>query len=76
MNMKNILISTIVLISFVFPVYNVGDIVSTSDQNVTLSVCDQTSEYSVGDEVSLASWNGVLNGGDYHVIWLEMSASW
>ena len=76
MNMKNILISTIVLISFVFPVYNVGDIVSTSDQNVTLSVCDQTSEYSVGDEVSLASWNGDLNGGDYHVIWLEMSASW
>ena len=76
MNMKNILISTIVLISFVFPVYNVGDIVSTSDQNVTLSVCDQTSEYSVGDEVSLASWNGDLNGGDYRVIWLEMSASW
>ena len=76
MNMKNILISTIVLISFVFPVYNVGDAVSTSDQNVTLSVCDQTSEYSVGDEVSLASWNGDLNGGNYHVIWLEMSASW
>ncbi len=76
MNMKNILISTIALISFVFPVYNVGDAVSISDQNVTLSVCDQTSEYSVGDEVSLASWNGDLNGGDYHVIWLEMSASW
>jgi len=76
MNMKNILISTIVLISFIFPVYNVGDVVSTSDQNVILSVCDQTSEYSVGDEVSLASWNGDLNGGDYHVIWLEMSASW
>ena len=76
MNMKNILISTIVLISFIFPVYNVGDVVSTSDQNVILSVCDQTSEHSVGDEVSLASWNGDLNGGDYHVIWLEMSASW
>ena len=76
MNMKNIFISTVVLTSFVFPIYNVGDVVSTSDQNVTLSVCDQTSEYSVGDEVSLASWNGDLNGGDYRVIWLEMSASW
>ena len=76
MNMKNIIIVAIVCLSFVFPIYNVGDIVSTSDQNVTLSVCDQTSEYSVGDEVSLASWNGDLNGGDYHVIWLEMSASW
>ena len=76
MNMKNIIIVSIVCLSFIFPIYNVGDIVSTSDQNVTLSVCDQTSEYSVGDEVSLASWNGDLNGGDYHVIWLEMSASW
>tara|TARA_B100000029_G_scaffold489541_1_gene547378 strand:+ start:941 stop:1168 length:228 start_codon:yes stop_codon:yes gene_type:complete len=75
MNIKNVFISFIVL-SFIFPVYNVGDIVSNSDQNVTLSVCDQTSEYSVGDEVSLAGWNGDLNGGDYHVIWLEMSASW
>ena len=75
MNIKNIIIS-IALVSFIFPVYNIGDTVSVSDQNVTLSVCDQTSEYSVGDEVSLASWNGDLNGGDYHVIWLEMSASW
>ena len=76
MNMKKMIILNIVLISFAFPVYNVGEIVSNSDQNITLSVCDQTSEYSVGDEVSLASWNGDLNGGDYHVIWLEMSASW
>ena len=76
MNIKNMIISTLVLISFIFPVYNVGDTVTISDQNVTLSVCDQTSEYSVGEEASLASWNGDLNGGDYHVIWLEMSASW
>ena len=76
MNIKNMIISTLVLISFIFPVYNVGDTVTISDQNVTLSVCDQTSEYSVGEEVSLASWNGDLNGGDYRVIWLEMSASW
>ena len=25
---------------------------------------------------SLAAWNGATNGGEYHVIWLEMSASW
>jgi len=24
----------------------------------------------------LSDWNGSTNGGDYHVIWLEMSASW
>ena len=75
MNIKNIIISS-ALLSFIFPIYNTGDTVSVSDQNVILNVCDQTSEYSVGDEISLASWNGDLNGGDYHVIWLEMSASW
>ena len=75
MNIKNIIISS-ALLSFIFPIYDIGDTVSVSDQNVILNVCDQTSEYSVGDEISLASWNGDLNGGDYHVIWLEMSASW
>ena len=75
MNIKNIIISS-ALLSCIFPIYDTGDTVSVSDQNVILNVCDQTSEYSVGDEISLASWNGDLNGGDYHVIWLEMSASW
>ena len=76
--MKKIMkkIITIFLISIVFPIYYVGDTVSISDQNIVLDVCDETSEYSVGDEIRLADWNGDLNGGDYHVIWLELSASW
>ena len=76
--MKKIMkkIITIFLISIVFPIYYVGDTVSLSDQNIVLDVCDATSEYSVGDEIKLADWNGDLNGGDYHVIWLELSASW
>ena len=73
--MKNKILQ-LLLIALLFPVYNVGDIVSDSDQNVVLAVCDQTSEYNIGDEVRLADWNGALNGGDYHVIWLELSASW
>ena len=64
------------LISFVLPVYNVGDVITDADQNVILNVCDQTSNYNLGDQVKLSDWNGALNGGDYHVIWLEMSASW
>jgi len=72
--MKKII--TVFLISIVFPIYYVGDTVSLSDQNIVLDVCDATSEYSVGDEIKLADWNGELNGGDYHVIWLELSASW
>ena len=62
--------------SFSFALYNVGQTVSISDQNVVLDVCDQTSEYSVGDEIRLADWNGDLNGGEYYVIWLDLSASW
>ena len=53
-----------------------GQTISVSDQNITLNVCDETSEYSMNDPIKLADWNVDLNGGNYHVIWLEMSASW
>ena len=73
--LKNIFVS-LICFSFSFAVYTTGQTVSISDQNVTLNVCDATSEHSIGDPVKLADWNGALNGGDYKVIWLEMSASW
>ena len=73
--LKNILI-LFISFSISFAVYNVGQTISISDQNVTLNVCDETSDYSIGDPVKMADWNGDLNGGDYKVIWLEMSASW
>tara|TARA_B110000116_G_C16490280_1_gene426587 strand:+ start:87 stop:401 length:315 start_codon:yes stop_codon:yes gene_type:complete len=104
MNKKIILILS--LFSLTFCVYNVGQTISNSDQNLELYDCDTSSEgYSFcssfqteGDcdqiaECSwtnnnssngnyckspskLSDWNGLTNGGDYHVIWLEMSASW
>ena len=73
--MKKIIV-VFILASLTFAVYNVGQTVSISDQNVILNVCDETSEYSMNDPIKLADWNGELNGGNYHVIWLEMSASW
>ena len=72
---KNIYILLLNL-SLCLAIYNTGQTVSISDQNVVLNVCDETSEYSINDPITLADWNGSLNGGDYHVIWLEMSASW
>jgi len=72
--MKKILI-TCVLLSTTFALYNVGDTVSISDQNIVLEGCDTTSDY-YGQEFKLADWNGALNGGNYKVIWLELSASW
>ena len=70
---KAIIIS--ILLSTSFAVYSVGQTVSTSDQNVTLEGCSTISEY-YNEEFKLADWNGEMNGGDYRVIWLEMSASW
>ena len=64
------------LIAFVLPVYNVGETITNTDQNIVLNVCDQTSEYNVGEQIRMSDWKGALNGGNYHVIWLEMSASW
>jgi hypothetical protein len=73
---SSIVILSLSIMSIVFPVYDIGDTVSTSDQNVILNVCDETTEYSMGEEIKLADWNGALNGGNYHVMWLELSASW
>ena len=70
---KIILISLSLAMSFA--AYNVGQTVSIPDQNVVLEGCASNSEY-YGQEFSLAGWNGDLNGGEYKVIWLEMSASW
>ena len=72
--MKKILIISLLLTAS-FAVYNVGQTVSTSDQNIVLEGCDTNSEY-YGEDFKLADWNGDLNGGEYHVIWLDMSASW
>ena len=75
--MKKMIVLLCFSLSFVFCIYNVGQVVSISDQNIALDVCDETSEYSLGDEIKLSDWNGEINNsGDYHIIWLEMSASW
>ena len=103
--MKKILLISL-FVSASFAVYNVGQTVSTSDQNVELYNCDTSSEaydfcisFTSEDDCdqisecawinnssssgsyckspsSLGAWNGATNGGDYHVIWIEMSASW
>ena len=64
------------LMSFTFAAYNVGQTVSTTDQNVTKSTCFTGNGYSVNDNWSLADWNGATNGGNYNVIFMEMSATW
>ena len=56
--------------------YCAGEQISISDQNLIHPVGAGTEEYNVGDNFKLADWNGDLNGGNYHVIFIDMSASW
>ena len=39
-------------------------------------VCYGSGEYNTGDSWKLADFNGALNGGDYHIIFIDMSATW
>jgi hypothetical protein len=47
-----------------------------SHQNEVHEVCAGYEDYATGDEFRLSDYNGELNGGDYHVIFIDMSASW
>ena len=56
--------------------YCAGDQVSLTDQNSVHLVGAGADGYESGDEFRLSDWNGDLNGGNYHIIFIDMSASW
>ena len=67
------------ILSFTFvgaQTYCAGDQVSLNHQNQTHFVGAGTEEYEIGSDFKLADWNGDLNGGQYHIIFIDMSASW
>ena len=66
----------VIFLSFSFSEYVAGDIVSVADQNIIKSTCYPGNGYEVGDDWKLADWNGALNGGNYNVIFMDMSATW
>jgi hypothetical protein len=63
------------LLSYSFSAYNVGQTISLSDQGLEREVCAGV-HYEVGDVFSLLDLNGAENGGDYHVFFIDMSATW
>ena len=68
---KKFLLISLSLYSLSFA-YNVGDYVNMVDQEKEFDVC-----YGSTDEfLKLSNYNGDLNGGLYHVIHLDMAASW
>ena len=75
--MKNIFILSISIISFVSAqTYCAGDQISLEHQNEEHIVGAGFEDYEVGDIFKLSDWNGALNGGQYHIIFVDMSASW
>ena len=76
--MKRFLSISIILVSFAFSVYNVGQQISINDQQLTKEVCYAApgSDLTTGDDFNLYNLNGEYNGGNYHIFFLAMHASW
>ena len=68
----------LIIIAFCFTsTYNVGDKINPSHQNAEHEICYASNLDPNGDGVfQFAELNGDINGGDYYVTALEMSASW
>ena len=56
--------------------YCAGDQISMDHQSQIFEVCYSSDGYNVGDSWSLGDYNGELNGGSYHVLFIDMSATW
>ena len=56
--------------------YCSGEQVSATHQNINHEVCAGFEDYEIGDTFKLSDYNGELNGGNYHIILIDMSASW
>ena len=77
MIMKSLFIFILFIVSSLSAqTYCAGDQISITHQNEEHVVGAGYDGYEVGDIFKLADWNGDLNGGQYHVIFIDMSASW
>lgn len=64
-------------LSLVFGSYSEGQTVTISDQNIEFDMCAGYNPDSNDQSTfKLADLNGDLNGGAYHVTWIDMAATW
>ena len=56
--------------------YCAGDQINTSDLNYQYEVCYGSGNYETGDMWKLSDYDGSQNGGDYHILFIDMSATW
>ena len=74
--MKKVIFLIMIISNMFAQTYCAGDQISIPDQNLEHTVGAAMGEYELGDTFKLADYNGDLNGGEYHVIFIDMSASW
>ena len=71
------LLHIICMLSFVFSAYySPGMTMTDSHQNQSHSICFGEADTGDPNYVSFRDYNGATNGGDYHVIFVDMAASW
>ena len=63
-----------ILLHPLFSAYDVGDQISLDHQNIEFDFCYPESQ--VTSSFSFAQHNGDLNGGNYQVLMIEVSATW
>ena len=74
--LKNVAVILLLFASLQAQTYCAGDQISVDDQNIVHIVGAGVEGYETGSEFRLADFNGALNGGDYSIIFIDMSASW
>ena len=56
--------------------YCAGDQINTSDLNTQYEVCYGSGNYETGDTWSLSDYDGTQNGGQFKILFIDMSATW
>ena len=56
--------------------YCAGDQINANDLNTDYEVCYGSGDYETGDMWSLSDYDGSQNGGQYHILFIDMSATW
>ncbi len=71
------LLHIICMLSFVFSAYySPGMTMTDSHQNQSHSICFGEADEGDPNYISFRDYNGATNGGNYHVIFVDMAASW
>jgi len=77
MTINKLITLNFLFLSFAFAeIYDIGETISYDHQNLSYDTCYSGNGYDLGDDWKLADWNGEINGGNYNVIVIIMSASW